>query len=510
MLTDANDIRAGACLEADLCVVGAGPAGLTLARKFVGDASRVICLDSGGLAAEAAAQALNEGEVDGDPYAGLVQTRHRQVGGTTAVWNTPLPSGPGAKYVPLDPIDFESNANRLGWPFDRAALDPYYEAAQTFCGLGRFAYDADSWIDSDVFVPADPRVQCAIYQFGPSQVFERDVVDAIASCENVRLLYHATGCALTMAGFDRRATTLEVASLSGTRFRVQARFFVLAGGAIENARLLLVSRQPGHAAPGDAQGWVGRCFMEHPRDRSTVLVPDDPSFYAHARFYDLHRAASGALIGGRLALSEEAIAAHGMINASLSLLPLPRPLPSDPWRRAGQLLRRWLGRRVQGGYGWSEVDDPARHYRGFQLLINAEQRPHPENAVRLGTTTDRFGIPRAKLQWRWRFEDQRELDRAKATFVDALATAGAGQLLNDPGFVTDPNAHHHAGTTRMHNNARYGVVDADLRVHGTDNLYVAGASVFPSAGFANPTLTIVALALRLASHLRQRLPGIGS
>jgi choline dehydrogenase-like flavoprotein len=505
MLNDAHSVRSGASLEADVCIIGAGPAGISLGQALVDTSSRVICLDSGGLAAEKAAQALNRGEVEGGPYVGLEVSRHRQVGGTTAIWNTPLPSGPGAKYLPLDALDFEADSARPGWPFDRATLRSHYEEAQTLCELGAFAYRADDWTREDIFAPADARVSAAIYQFGPSHVFTNGLVEKIAKAENVQILYHATGCTLRLAGRRRDVACLDAVSLSGTRFSVKARVFVVAGGAIENARLLLASRTPGFSEPGNDHGWLGRCFMEHPRDRSMVLIPNDSVFYEKARFYDLHPAADGTLIGGRIALTEEAIRTEGLVNASMSILPLPRELPDRPLSRVSQYVKRLLGRRFQPGYGWSDVRAPERHYRGFQLLINSEQLPRKENGVRLGTSTDRFGVPLARLQWRWRKEDQTELERVKSVFAEAFTAANVGQIVADRSVVADPNAHHHAGTTRMHDDAKLGVVDADCRVHGTDNVYVVGASVFPSAGFANPTLTIVALALRLAQHLKQRL-----
>jgi choline dehydrogenase-like flavoprotein len=134
-----------------------------------------------------------------------------------------------------------------------------------------------------------------------------------------------------------------------------------------------------------------------------------------------------------------------------------------------------------------------------------EQRPDPENRVVLARRRDCFGVPRAELHWRWRAEEQAALEKLRTFLAAELETAGLGRVEIRPGQRPDPNAHHHSGTTRMHEDPRYGVVDGDARVHGTDNLYVTGASVFPSAGFANPTLTIVALALRLADHLKQRI-----
>jgi len=155
------------------------------------------------------------------------------------------------------------------------------------------------------------------------------------------------------------------------------------------------------------------------------------------------------------------------------------------------------------GYGWS--GKRALECDAFQLLINVEQRPNPENRIVLSSDHDFFGVPRPVLHWRWRPEEQEQLERLRAVLTSGLEAARLGRVRFRAGSRPDPNSHHHAGTTRMHIDPRFGVVDADGRVHGMDNLYVTGGSAFPTAGFANPTLTIVALALRLAQHLSQRI-----
>jgi choline dehydrogenase-like flavoprotein len=186
----------------------------------------------------------------------------------------------------------------------------------------------------------------------------------------------------------------------------------------------------------------------------------------------------------------------------MSVTLLPRTRQPSSW--LGRLV---AGRRVRlaGGYRWSEAEDPAQRYDAFRLLINIEQRPRRENRVVLSDEHDALGQRRAALHWRWSAEEQDSLVRLRWLVAGELESAGIGHVEIDHARRPDPNAHHHAGTTRMAESPRHGVVDRDCRVFGVDNLYVAGASVLPTAGFANPTLTIVAMASRLASHLRDRL-----
>jgi choline dehydrogenase-like flavoprotein len=179
----------------------------------------------------------------------------------------------------------------------------------------------------------------------------------------------------------------------------------------------------------------------------------------------------------------------------------------------GGVLARFLHRvrlagmpRPSAGYGWSRTAAPEALYDAFRIILNVEQRPDPENRMVLGRTRDVLGMPLVDLHWAWREPEQNDLIRLRRTIASALEDAGIGSVDIRDHLRPDPNAHHHSGTTRMHTDPGRGVVDENGRVHGRDNLYLAGASVFPTAGFANPTLTIVALALRLADHIRARAP----
>jgi choline dehydrogenase-like flavoprotein len=274
---------------------------------------------------------------------------------------------------------------------------------------------------------------------------------------------------------------------------VRAKRVVLAGGAVENARLLLLT-DAGSGAMGNASGWVGRGFMEHPRDRALTLIPHSRDAYARSAFYDQWRAADGTWLIGRLALGGSALESGDLLNASATLLP----------RLGG--ARRWLRSALPGfatrwmrgeGHGWSRAHGAALD--GFSLLLNVEQPPHRENRITLSARRDALGVPFPALHWRWRADDHSRLERLRALFAESLAPMGTVTIDRDA--HPDPNAHHHAGTTRMHDDARHGVCDRHGRVHDADNLYVAGASTFTTAGFANPMLTIVALSVRLARAL---------
>jgi choline dehydrogenase-like flavoprotein len=509
MQFDAKTIAPDDTIETDLCVIGAGPAGLAIASAFVGAKTDVVLLESGGAVAEPGASALNDGDIIGDAYAGLTATRHRQIGGTAAIWNTRTAHGVGAKFTPLGRIDLESRqAGALsGWPMEFEELLPWYTRAHAMAGLGPLAYDASRWSGDgrEPLGELGPDIESAVYQFGSRDALLGPMLRAIRVASNVRMVSHATVVRLETDAADREVRRVEIRSPGGGTWRVAARQFVLCGGAIENARLLLCSGRTAESL-GNRSGWVGRCFMEHPRDRSLVLHSLPRTAFARLRFYDLQEHAGRALVAGRLTIADAAVHAGGLLSAAATLLPVVRESVRTlrealgPFGR-GPLAERWLPR---GGHGWSRHPAPSVAFEGFTVLLNLEQAPDPENRIVLGRRRDTLGIPVPELRWRWRPRDEHSRQSVRSLFANALARSGIG-IVRHREVPLDPNAHHHAGTTRMHTDPRYGVVDPAGKVHGVENLYVGGASTFPTAGFANPALTILALALRLAEHLKVRV-----
>jgi choline dehydrogenase-like flavoprotein len=485
MRADARRL-AGRTLEADLCVIGGGPAGLTVARELIDSGLQVVLLESGGDRPEPALQSLSAGRTIGDLNADLSLTRHRGIGGTAGIWNTRIGTEPFAKLVPLDPVDFLRRPWQpwSGWPFPRESLDAHYDRAGAICGLS----PGTPWEDpappppDRLNLPADGFTN-SLYRLGPARQFTSVHPEAVRRAANVRVCSHTTVTELVTDPSGRSVAQVLATCGAGAPLRVHARAFVLAAGGIENARLLLLSNRRHPAGLGNSEGLVGRCFMEHPRDFSCVLVPRERDGFARVDFYDVRCTSAGA-VRGRLALTEAAMLREGLPNFSVTLRGRP------------------AGECENGSIQGMDGETPTRY---FHLEINVEQSPDPRNRVVLGRARDRLGQPRVELHWRWRDPDWAGLTRARGFLAREIARSGLGRVLVGPDVRLEPSAHHHLGTTRMSLDPRRGVVDADARVHGVDNLFVAGSSVFPTGGFANPTLTVVALALRLADHLRMAL-----
>jgi choline dehydrogenase-like flavoprotein len=499
MQLDARTLPAGGTLEADLCIVGAGPTGLSLAAEFADSGTTVVVLESGAWNDDLATQSLNSAAVDGDPHEGLQKSRHRQVGGTACLWNMPLQPAMGAKYVPLDPLDLRGEHGRPRWPIPFSELVPYYGRAQAVAGIGRFEYESAPWGLPDSPVPGDhPSLESRIYQFGTSDRFCRHLADVVSKAPNLTLCSSATAARLQW----RNQTVEAVGAVTsrGGRLTIRARRLVLAAGGVENARILLAESSAGKLA--DTSGWLGRGFMEHPRDYSIVLSSTSRRFFERLEFFDTH-VREGTTVGGRIAIREEAILRHELPNASITLMPLARTLRPFHWRLESLAWRR-LGWKLYWppGYGWSRLPSIARRFDGFQLLINLEEFPSPDNRLMLDTESDAMGVRRVRLQRRWQTGDAQRLGRLRDVVTRSLEEIGLGPLAIGPAVPPDPNSHHHLGTTRMGDDPTTGVTDASGRVFGSENLFVVGGSLFPTAGYANPTLTAIALALRLADRIK--------
>ena len=380
------------------------------------------------------------------------------------MWNVRVQGKPGAKYVPLSARDMSD------WPIGWDELRPLYEEAQELCGLGPFEYGAAHW-STDAHRPFEldgTGLTSGVYQFGCAERLTRELADQL----------HAT-------------------DPSGRIIELKPRVAILACGAVENARLLLLAG----LGSSDGSELLGRCFMEHARDFSLALIPYSQELFARAAFYDLHTSADGFLVGGHLGLADEALDTFALPNAAMTLVPRSRSPARRLAVRVPEPIRRVMGVPPDDRYGWSRVQSPAKAFDRFNIVLNLEQQPRPQNRIELSSRTDRFGNPLPRLLLRWTEEEQHDLERLRGLLREWFRAAHLGDLQTTVGRRPDLSAHHHAGTTRMTLDPQDGVVDPDGRVFGIDNLYVTGASVFPTAGFANPTLTIVALARRLGRHL---------
>jgi choline dehydrogenase-like flavoprotein len=567
MMIDARRVPTGETIETEVCIIGGGPAGITLATQFIGQDFRVCLLETGGLEPDANIQSMAEGNNEGDTYPGAVYMRTRQFGGTAHQWNIWMqnndPNGDrGVRYVPLDPIDFEKRdwVPNSGWPFGKETLDPYYERAHAFCETGPYNYDVAHWeTEQAKALKFSDRVTSRMFQFGRRDIFLQDYRKKIEQSSNASLYLYATVTELESDELAQSVTRVKVATLEGNEFRVAAKIVILAMGTIENARLLLLSDKVNKQGLGNQNDVVGRYYMDHPLVRSGMMVPPNRQVINSLSFYDA-RWVKGTKVIAKPILSEAVMRREKLMNINTALFPRPsiyqynplrmllpkgkryhsktiaagqafkqairdKKLPQDLLKHTGNLITgvddliyfQWRKKqRITFPYGldtggWSELADKEKRFGCYEVYHVTEQAPDPTNRIMLNDNRDRLGNRQVKIQWRWNEIDIRSTRRAQEIFAEEFARIGVGKLNLefDHGVpqVFLPSTHHNIGSTRMHDDPKQGVVDANCQVHGVSNLFVASSSVFPAGGYANPTLTIVAIAIRVADEVKARIAG---
>ena len=520
---DGRTLPQGAKVSADVCIIGTGPAGITLARNIASDKVSVICIESGGMEPDVATQDLTKGDSVGLPYYPLETTRLRYFGGTTGHW--------GGYCRPLYPIDFEKRdwVPQSGWPISYLAVAEYYPAAQEICDLGPFDYALAGW-QLPNFPPlplGGNEVQTRLIQFSPPTRFNTKYRDEFTRSKRVTVYLNANVASIDASANAKEIVGLAVKTLSGNRFSVRARIYVLAAGGIENVRLLLASSQVTQHGLANDRDNVGRYFCEHMQLDSAAVLPLRQNtsydlYQPETRHKPFEPVTPGSPIGlmGYLTFTDEAQRAGRILNYSANVqhsywsdyfLHSDRTHDSadeSRWQALGSAIATvWHNLKDAGSMAWERL--PGKKSPGFYKIVTSqEQAPNRDSRVLLSNSTDALGIRRASLDWRLNELDRHTITHALRQIGSAFGSAGLARLQVPIDFAKDSwpayirGSWHHCGGTRMSESPDAGVVDSDCKVHGIGNLYVAGASVFPTNGHGNPTLTVVALALRMAAHIR--------
>lgn len=477
MLEKLDSSSAGA-RSADVCVVGAGPAGISLSLALARTGISSVLLEGGLLDGPGSqGQDAYAGEVTGLAYA-LAASRLRFFGGTSNHW--------GGWSKPLDPVDFtrRPSAPLPSWPFGPAELAGDYAAASRWCELGSEDFDAGSSVATparELLFPDSDAFATQIFRFSPPTRFGARYREEVTGNPLVQGIYNANAVAMTHQGDAIRSLT--AVSPEGDRLEVSADRFVLAMGGIENARFLMHCSAAFGTPAGNASGLLGRCFMDHFGFHPGYLAAAEG--LKHFR-YDHDGASLMPVVTATRAFQEE------LDLPSICLMATPEgPHPNLP---AAYFAN-------PGILGASLAQ--AGRYR-LQLIV--EPTAHAESHLALSDDRDAFGIPRVRLNWHIMERDYEDTERFLRRLERALGVGGLGRLQRTRRFEGDlrltlSTGMHHMGTTRMSDDSRWGVVDPQCRVWDSANLFIAGSSVFPRVGYSNPTLTIVALAERLARHM---------
>lgn len=456
-----------------VCIVGSGPAGLSLALGLGGRGVPCLVLEAGGFGYTAQSQDFYRGAVVGDAHADLRDARLRQFGGTSGHWE--------GWCRPLDAVDFEARAGMpdSGWPIGKADLDPYAKATEAILEIAPPAPDR----------AVTPELNEIAFSMSPPVRFAAKYREAIAASRSIGLLVDSP--VIDLVPGAGRIDAVVVRDGGGGDQRLQAPLFALCTGGVENSRLLLWANQRhrGGVVPGART--LGRYWMDHPHFGvgDAILTGFPEAAPRGIRFF---------------APSAQVLRANPIGNLSLRVF--------SGSNRLKRLFKS--GMCVAPEFFDALMHEHAVGYAcGVRLLAVWEQAPVADNRITLDGEHDALGLPRVRLHWRKGPIERETVARVVHLYGRYLIDADLGRL-RLPAWLAQQRDYpqsnelmgfHHMGGTRMATSADKGVVDAHCKVFGVDNLYVGGSSVFATSGHANPTYTIVQLALRLADHLADRL-----
>lgn len=501
-------------------VIGSGAAGIALAEDLARRGRPVVVFESGddntGATRDAALDDLNVGDSTGLDYR-LAEGRARILGGTTELWH-----GQCVRLHDLDVVDRPWVAPGVRWPYGLSELEPWYTRAEQWLGVSGRGYGAERWAEHPSLPPLAWDERYLLHDFTEymaDPMIGRAHRPGLVSAPGIKVVLRATVARLLVD--DDRVTGVEIATPEGRRERVDATDVVLAAGGVENARLLQLS-DPDGVGIGLGRLHTGRYLQDHPIIRTAEVLPHDHRVLQD-RYIVLHK--GRRRLFPKVRLSPEAQREHGLLDATAIFVHDHESPALDAARRLvlAARSRRAPAHPLRDLVAAAKAPTPVvrdtyrRYVRGLAsgtrpshvwLQLWIEQAPDPERRVVLGAARDRFGLRRTEV--RWSASDQElETSRRMTRWVAAdLARLGVADVRELPAMTDDDawrrsviDAFHPAGTTRMSVERGDGVVDPDLQVQGVRGLHVVGGSVFPTSGYANPTLTIVALALRLGEHL---------
>jgi choline dehydrogenase-like flavoprotein len=548
MIRSGETLADGGTTQAEVAIVGAGPIGVAIAIRLAGRAGRIVLIEAGGTQFKPADNLnyFRAERVDDTRHVPTELYRRRMLGGTSSVW--------GGRCIPFDLEDFAPTPDRHGWPIAFAEFEAYVADALDFLDAGPPDFSATGALPNHP-VPSgsysNDLVLDRVERYSKPTNAWRKWRDHLARSRDVTVIYGATCTEVLTDVEGTRVVALELRTVSQRRHKVVAGTIVLACGGLETPRLLLASRRTHSRGLGNGRDLVGRFYMAHlvsSAENAGILRFAEP---ATARAFDFNKTIDGAYSRRMILLSPEARRREGLPNivfrpnrppidkashrdSVLSTMFLVRSLlipaeyarsliakPQFPiiqsWRQhvgnivadvpgLTQFSSKWLMQRVLAKRKLPSVFLYRRDGK-YPLEFNAEQMPSWDSRVTIGSETDSLGMPRLVVQWRYRNAEPDAICRAYRVLASAVALSGLGEVELEPDLLASvqrvlvPQGGHHIGTVRMGDDASSGVVDPNGEVWGCRGLFVAGTAILPTSGFANPTLTAVALAFRLAKYL---------
>ncbi|MGC4035528.1 MAG: GMC family oxidoreductase [Chitinophagaceae bacterium] len=534
MFINGHEIEENSSFNSSVCIVGGGMAGITIALELKKQGVDVCILESGGHAPDNATRDLYRGENIGVPYIFSDGCRSRFLGGSSNCW--------GGWCAPMDAHDFEKRdwVNESGWPISLTDIVSYYKRAHEVLQLGPYNYNASFW-EKAINHPEVKRIEDKsgilidkISQFSPPVRMGSVYQDELKK-KDIRVFLHSNVTDIECNEDGNEITRMRVSSLNGNSFFITSRVFILATGGIENARLLLSSDNVHQNGLGNSNDLVGRYFMDHLR--ISIGKISFANGWGHNRLYDLKYhyhsrivSALGSSVASQFAVKPEVQEREGLLNARVSfssVLPGEGTTGALALWNCKQALKKKASKNFSASreifniishpidassYGLTRIYRPHFLVKSVKFYIITEQEPNPQSRVTLSDEKDQLGMRRVKVDWQIGSMEQHTIDKTLSIVGQKMQESGVASKVEIDRKLTGnewpediEGVWHHMGTTRMHQSPKKGVVNKDCKVHGIENLYVAGSSVFPTGGANFPTITLVALALRLSDHITNKL-----
>lgn len=465
-------------------------AGILSALRLSDRGVACCVLESGGLTLDPSVQSLYQGEVvSSENYHSLDASRLRYFGGSSNHWT--------GWTRRLDEIDFEKRSwvPHSGWPIRREDLDEYYNQAQDYFQLGDYSWESPFWADAFglSLLRNTPEIENIVIRHSPPTRLGGHFYKTITERENLYVQLNANAQSLTCNNSTSAIKDVRVKSTLGSEFTVKANYFVLASGGIENPRILLNSRAGMAQGLGNQNDLVGRFFSDHRGCELGTYVYSSKraqkKVYGSYSFVDPVQQQKRWTTFG-LRIGDQLQKGMQIPGCGFLLMPTGKKLSASPLIAEGS------------------VSSPA-----YRAIASIEPAPNPNNRVTLTDSKDETGLNRVALNYNLGASYWDAAQKVSSALAHAWGRAGYGRatasLSREISANIPVHGDHHMGTTRMADSAKHGVVDKNCKVFGMGNLYIAGSSVFPTYGYAQPTLTIGALALRLADHISFRVTRAG-
>jgi choline dehydrogenase-like flavoprotein len=511
MFKDLNDLSLNKVLSCDLCIIGSGPAGISVGKKLLGSNTKVIILESGGIDPSVAYNELNKGGNSGPRFLSLDASRMRCFGGASRIW--------AGVCAPFSKEDFKkkSYVPLSGWPIIKEDLDLYYKEAAKMLGISYDSFDHSNSVNNSFSGLSFPELSSknsflstSIRQTSDSsnRNFGGKYKKLFSDSNNVDVLFHSTVTKLNVSKNGKKIIGIEAQDLSNKKCTINAKKYVLAAGALENPRLLLHANDFFKNGIGNESGFVGSCFMSHPG------IP---------RVAEIFKTSKGDCIEEKSYSSDLIYQFASSTSEQFNNQILNHGFDMKPYTDLANLSTYYSGRlktdykKLLKYFDFKQsVDKTFCRLKGkyasnlWDLGVALEQEPTHRSRLTLNPfSKDFFGVPLINMFWDEISEREKmTVDRSVKLLARELGKTNSGRVkftedfLSGKAFQEQDSVNHHIGTTRMARSIDRGVVDKNCKVFSISNLYIAGSSVFPTSSIVNPTYTIIALGLRLGDHLK--------